>query len=431
MNLNVAASKAMPQTITQKIMARAAGLTSVKVGSQLRVKPRFVLAYDFPGVMDVVFKQLKTEFGIQRMRDPSRYGLFIDHMVPPQKPSEEAVHEITRNWANANGVALYEREGIGHQVAAEKGFGLPGALVVHFDRHVSALGAFGTLAFGIRRQILEAFAFDEVDMQVPQSVKIIFRGRPPAGVMARDVFNHLIARLGPGNCCDQVLEIEGPAIAKLSVDDRMTICGLATFTGAVSAIIVPDETTISWLRSKTDKALEPLYGDSDAEYAAVHEFDLSEVSPYVVIPPSPANVVPLAEIAGQHIDQGYIGSCVSGRLEDIRAAAHVLKERSIKPGFRLNVIPTSQNIMREAMREGLLEVLMKSGAFVSASSCDYCYGKIQALAPGQFALSTGPLNIPGRMGSTEARVYIASAATIAASAIEGQIADPRKYFSAH
>jgi len=417
------------QTLAQKILARAAGVAAVAPGTRLRVKPRFVLAYDFPGILEPLFEQLGTEFGLARMPDPDRYALFIDHMVPAQKPSEEQVHQVTRSWASANGVRLHEGDGIGHQVAAEKGYGLPGALVVHFDRHVSALGAFGALALGIRRQILEAFAFDSVDMEVPGSMRATLHGRPRPGVMARDLFNHLVLRLGPGGCRGHVLELDGPAVAALTIGERMTLCGLATFTGAISAIVAADDVACEWVRRRTAEPFEPLFSDADADYAEVHDIDISDIPPYVVVPPSPANVVPVGAVLGRPADQGYIGSCVSGRLEDLRAAAHVLRGRRIAPGFRLNVVPTSRELMGAAAREGLLEVLVEAGAFVSSPSCDYCFGHIQALAAGQTAVSTGPLNVPGRMGSADAHVYIASAATVAATALAGRIADPTPFFA--
>jgi len=415
-------------TISEKILARAAGLEAVRPGDHIRAKPHVVLAYDFPGVLDVMFRQMKEELGVDELREPGRFALFIDHMVPAAAPSEEEIHEITRRWAREHGVALHERAGIGHQVAAERGYALPGTFVVHFDRHVSALGAFGCLAMGIRRQILEAFVDETIGMEVPGSVKVDLHGALGPGVMARDLYNHLIAKLGPEGCRGQVLELTGPTVEAMSLEGRMTMCGLASFTGAVSAIVNPDAKAIAWVRARTDRAVEILSSDDAAGYAAVHRFEVSAVEPYIVLPPSPAAVVPVSAKEGAPVDQGYIGSCVSGRLEDLRAAAHVLRGRRVKADFRLNVVPTSNELMLAAMREGLLDVLVEAGAFISSPTCDYCYGHIQALAPGQRAVSTGTLNVPGRMGSVRAEIYIASAATVAATAVEGRLADPRKYF---
>jgi 3-isopropylmalate/(R)-2-methylmalate dehydratase large subunit len=199
------------------------------------------------------------------------------------------------------------------------------------------------------------------------------------------------------------------------------------FTGAISAIVNPDEERLAYALPRARKQLEPQMSDADAEYAAVHEVDLSSVEPLVVVPPSPANTRNLSACEGLEVHAGYLGSCASGRLEDLRAAATILAGRRIASGFSLNVVPTSQEIMAAAAKEGLIATLVEAGAFISSPSCDYCYGRIGTVSAGQRAVSTGTLNVPGRMGSTDAEIYLCSAATLAASAVEGRIADPRRY----
>ncbi|MFO0986393.1 MAG: aconitase family protein [Alphaproteobacteria bacterium] len=414
-------------TITEKILARAAGLPSVRAGDDVKAKPDFVLSYDFPGYTDVVFKQMKEDFGIEKVPEPERFGIFIDHMVPAATPQEEELHIGTRKWCAENNVALFERKGIGHQVSAEVGFATPGAFVVHFDGHVSQLGTFGTLAIGIRRNILEAFVRERVSLRVPQTTRVDFIGALKPGVMARDVFHHIVRILGPASCRFQVLELGGPGLASLSTEGLQTVTGLAMFTGAVTAIVNPDPERLAYALPRARKKLEPVSSDPDAVFAARHAIDLSALTPVVVVPPSPANTRDLGEFEGLEVQAGYLGSCASGRLEDLRAAAKVLAGRQVKPGFALHIVPTSQQIMADAAREGLIETLVAAGAFVSSPSCDYCFGRIATMTAKQRAVSTGTLNVKGRMGSPDSEIYLCNAATVAASAIEGRIADPRRY----
>lgn len=414
-------------TLAEKVLARVSGRPGVRAGEEVMAKPDFVVVYDFPGYTDVIFRQMKEDFGIQKIAEPERYAVFIDHMVPTATPAEELLHIQTREWCRDNDVALYERRGIGHQVSAELGYATPGAFVVHFDGHISQLGAFGTLAIGLRRNILEAFVRERVSLKVPETTRINLTGSLQPGVMARDVFHHIVRVLGPSSCRFQVMEVGGPALAGISIEGRQVICGLAMFTGAITAVINPDELTLAYSAPRARVAIDPVYSDADATYAAVHEIDVSTLEPVIVIPPNPANTRNLVDYVGLQVHSGYLGSCASGRLEDLRIAAHILKGRQVAPGFSLHVIPTSQEIMAAAAAEGLITTLVQAGAFTSSPSCDYCFGRIGTMSPGQRAVSTGTLNVAGRMGSPDSEIYLCNAAAVAASAIEGQIADPRKY----
>ncbi|RIK85641.1 MAG: 3-isopropylmalate dehydratase [Hyphomicrobiales bacterium] len=414
-------------TITEKILARVSGKDSVRAGDEVMAKPDYVIAYDFPGYTDVYFRQMKEDFGIERVVEPDRYAIFIDHMVPATSPKEEELHIVTRNWCAQNDVPLYERRGIGHQVASEVGYAVPGAFVVHFDGHISQLGTFGTLAMGVRHGLLEAFVRERISIRVPRTVRVNLTGTLQKGVMARDVFHHLVRTMGPASCRFQVLEIGGPALDQISMEGLQTITGLAMFTGAITAIVNPDKERLDYALSRARKTLEPVFSDPDASYSTVYEIDLDNLEPLVVIPPTPANSRNLSEFLGLEINAGYLGSCASGRLDDLRIAAKILEGRQVKPGFQLNVVPTSQEIMAAAGREGLISTLVEAGAFVSSPSCDYCFGRIATMTEKQRAVSTGTLNVRGRMGSPDSEIYLCSAATVAASAIEGALADPRKY----
>lgn len=415
--------------MTEKILARAAGRASVRPGDEIEARPDFVVSYDFPGYTDVFFREARDEFGVDKVARPERFVLFIDHMVPAATPKEEELHRGTRAWGAAQGVPVHERKGIGHQVSAELGYATPGAFIVHFDGHVSQLGAFGAYAFGARKGVLEAFVSETLALSVPPSVKIVLTGTLQAGVMARDVFHHLVRVLGPSSCAFKAVELSGPVIDAMSVEGRQTICGQAMFLGATTMLIAPDARTMAWLDGRQRLAIEPVHPDPDAVYERVVTIDVSDLEPIVVVPPSPANTRDLKEHVGLAVTTGYLGSCASGRLEDLRVAAEVLRGRQVAPGFQLHVVPTSQAIMAQAAREGLIECLVEAGAFVSSPTCDYCYGRIATMADGDRAVSTGTLNTPGRMGSVDAEIYICNAAVVAASAIEGRIADPRPYLA--
>jgi len=412
-------------TITEKILARVASREAVRAGDEVLARPDFVIAYDFPGYTDVIFKQMKDDFGIERVADPKRFALFIDHMVPVATPKEEELHIQTRQWGAAQGVPVYERKGIGHQVSAELGYATPGAFAVHFDGHISQLGALGTLAIGLRRNLLEAFVNETVSLKVPATVRVNLHGRLGTGVMARDVFHHIVRVMGPASCAFKVLELGGPVIDAMSIEGRQTICGQAMFVGATTAIVNPDQKAIDYSRDRARIKLDPVCSDPDAHYDKVIDIDVSQIEPVVVIPPSPARTRNLTDFIGLPIHAGYLGSCASGRMEDLRAAALVLKGREVAAGVSLHIVPTSQAIMSQAAAEGLIQVFSDAGAFVSSPSCDYCFGRIGTMTAGQRAVSTGTLNVPGRMGSPDSEIYLCNAAVVAASAVAGSIADPR------
>lgn len=417
----------MGYTLAEKVLARVSGRSFVRAGEEIMAKPDFVIAYDFPGYTDVIFRHMKEDFGIDRLAEPERFLIFIDHMVPVVSAKEEALHAQTRAWCRDQRVSLYERRGIGHQVAAELGYASPGAFVVHFDGHISQLGAFGTLAIGLRRNILEAFVREKVALTVPATTRVNLTGELQPGVMARDVFHHLVRVLGPSGCRFQVLELGGSAVEAMSLEARQTLCGLAMFTGAVTAVVNPDAASLAYNEHRARLRLPAVFSDSDATYAAVHQVDIGGLEPVIVVPPNPANTRDLSGYLGLDVQVGYIGSCASGRIEDLRAAAQVLKGRRVQDGFALHVVPTSQEIMARAANEGLISTLVEAGAFTSSPSCDYCYGRIGVVSSGQRAISTGTLNVAGRMGDPDSEIYLCNAAVVAASALEGRIADPRKY----
>jgi 3-isopropylmalate/(R)-2-methylmalate dehydratase large subunit len=415
------------QTIVEKILARCAGHPDVRAGDEVYAKPDFVHAYELKGTTDVIKGSMET-LGRARVPGAKRFAIYIDHRVPSKTPEQEAFHEETRAWARDQQMALFDRQGIGHQVASEEGYAVPGSFSVHADGHIAQLGAFGALALGLRGNIIEAFVSEGVHLTVPQTTQVLLRGALAPGVSARDVFHHLLYRYGPAFAAFHALEFSGPGADTISVEGRQTICGLAMFTGALTALFSPSDHMVASLSSSGRICVPPAMADDDASYAATIEVDLSTVVPMIVLPPSPANARPLSEHLGIPVQAGYLGSCASGRVEDLQAAARILTGKKIDQSFSLHVVPTSRRIMLEATRNGSLAALVEAGAFISSPSCDFCSGNIATMAPGQKAVSTGTLNVPGRMGAVDADIYLMSAASVALASLLGRTADPREYF---
>jgi 3-isopropylmalate/(R)-2-methylmalate dehydratase large subunit len=280
----------------------------------------------------------------------------------------------------------------------------------------------------VRKDLLEAWVTGAVYLDVPASTQFHLDGRFAPGVDNRDLIHHIIATYGADACAHQVMEYVGPGAEAMSIDRRQGLCAMAMFTGAVSAIFNPDETSLAYVERVARKPFEPLYSDADAVYAGRHTIDLDALSPQVVLPGSAksSNTKPIEDVVGTAVQHAYIGSCASGRIEEIRAAAEILKGKKVAPGVTFNVVPTSERIYAQAKEEGLLDILSEAGARVAASSCDFCIGYASPLKDGETCVSTGVLNISGRMGSTGADIYMASAYTVAASALTGRITDPRE-----
>jgi 3-isopropylmalate/(R)-2-methylmalate dehydratase large subunit len=415
-------------TITEKILGRTAGLDGAKAGSNHPFRPDYMIAYDFPGYTDMMFKQMKEDFGIKDLEEPERYVLFIDHMLSRRDQREDDVHRVTREWAVRNGVDIHEGRGIGHQVAAELGYALPGKFLIHFDGHISGVGAFGALGWGVRRDLLEAWVSGQIYLDVPGTTRFELTGSFQPGVDNRDLFHDIVAQVGADGCAFQVMEFTGPGAESMSIGRRQGLCGMAMFTGAVSAIFNPDELALEYANRVARTDFEPLSSDPDAEYVQTVEIDLDALQPRVVLPGSAraANTRRIEDVAGTKIEQAFIGSCASGRIEDLRAAAEVLRGRKVSSDVVLNVIPTSEEIRAQAVAEGLIEVLEQAGAIVGLSSCDFCFGYAEPLQAGERCISTGVLNISGRMGDPDAEIFMGSAYTVAASAITGRIADARE-----
>ncbi|MDF0750110.1 aconitase family protein [Marinobacter sp. 71-i] len=414
----------MSQTIAEKIFSRIAG-QKVSAGTERLFPPDLITAYDYPGYIDKYETQMADELGITKVNHPEKFILFIDHLYPAGNPKAQQIHEITRRFARNYGFKLYEGDGIGHQVISEKGHVHPGMFVTHFDGHISTIGALGAIGIGIRNSMIEAFATEEVSLVVPSSVRINLEGKLQRGVTARDVFHWIVRKIGPDGCRQAVIEYGGKGLGSLEMDERFTLCNLAMFLGGISAVMETDEKTHAYLRQTTGQEHPPMAPDPGARYEKEVTINLSEVEPVLVAPPSPANTIPISEALGVRIDSGYIGSCASGRIKDFEQAVEILEGRRVAEGFRLNAVPTTTAIQAQMSELGLTPKLIRSGAQVHVSTCDFCIGQMGALTEGERSVSTGTLNIPGRMGSNRAEIYTASPYTIAATAVHGKIVDPR------
>jgi 3-isopropylmalate/(R)-2-methylmalate dehydratase large subunit len=413
----------MGSTIAEKILARTAGVDRVTPGESRPFRPDYMMAYDFPGYTDAMFRQMREDFGIDKVAEPERYVLFIDHMTHQPTEAEQAAHDVTRAWATHNGVRLHEDLGIGHQVAAELGYGLPGHFVIHFDGHISGLGAFGCLGLGVRRDLLEAWITGAIWLEVPATTRFELTGRFAPGVDSRDLIHRIIGDLGPAACRQQVMEYTGPGAEAMSLGRRQGLCAMAMFAGAVTAIFNPDDAALAYARRVARTPFEPLRSDPDARYAATH-YDLSGIEPQVVLPGSPRHTARFRDVEGTPLDVGCIGSRASGCIED-RGPPPRCEGPPDRPAIRAPG-RSDLRIMAQAQREGLIQTLSDAGAYIAGPSCDFCFGREEAEGGPEGHLDGRAEHLRAH-GSPKAEIFMASAYTVAASALEGRVADPRKY----
>ena len=413
--------------ITEKILAKAAGKKNVHPGEIIDTNVDMVMVHDLTGPLAVeAFKKI----GAPRVWDNKKVVVILDHQVPAESVKAAELHKTMRQFAKDQNVAFYDvgRGGICHQVMPEKGHVIPGNVIVGADSHTCTYGAFGAFATGIgSTEAAAVLATGKIWFKVPPTIKVNVKGKFRKYVTAKDLILSIIGKLSVDGAIYKAVEFTGPTIQDMSIAGRMTVCNMAVEMGAKNGIIAPDETTHKFLSSrvKTLPNFKALQSDKDAEYERNVEYDVSKMASQVACPSSVDNVKPVSEIGVIPIEQAFIGSCTNGRLEDLQVAAQVLKGRKVKDGVRALVIPASQEIYRQAMQEGLLEIFTDAGAIVCGSACGPCLGgHIGLLAAGETCVSSSNRNFIGRMGSTQASVYLASPATVAASAVTGKITDP-------
>lgn len=384
-------------------------------------RPDLCFATDGTGPLAIrVFEDL----GAERVFDPSRIKLFIDHTYPASDVRVANLHKLMRNFSRNQGIELIEGN-ICHQYVLEK-FAEPGMFIAGADSHTPTAGSVGALAIGLgSTDMALIWATGENWFRVPETIKVVIRGELRKGVFARDVASRIVGELGPDGGTYKAIEFSGDVVDKLSISGRATICNMVAEVGAKTGIVAPDEVTRRYIEDRGRRFIEISPG-REAEYSEVLEIDGSEIEPLVAKPYSPANVVPVSEVEGLEIDQAFIGSCTGARLEDLEIAARIVEGRKVRARFI--VTPASQEVYKKALERGIIEKLVKAGAIVTNPTCGACVGThLGILADGEVCISSTNRNFRGRMGSPDSLVYLASPATVAASAIEGKIADPRRY----
>jgi 3-isopropylmalate/(R)-2-methylmalate dehydratase large subunit len=419
----------MGMTIVEKILARASGLMEVKPSQFITAKVDKIIGHD---ISLAAFRELER-MSAEKVFDPERIAITCDHFVP--SPTVNAANQIKEL---AGYIEKYQiqnffevgRGGICHALFPEKGLIWPGDVVVGSDSHTCTYGALGALAVGMgSTDIAAAMALGEVWLKVPETIRINFTGERGIWTTGKDLILYTLGQIGTNGALYKAMEITGDAVGGLHMDERFTICNMAVEGGSKTAVIAPDDATRLYLSDRVPPGAELRFyhSDPDATYSADYVFDCSQIEPQVACPPSPANVRPAAQLNGVTIDQAVLGSCTNGRLTDLRAAARILKGRTVKPGVRMIVVPGTQDIYLAAMREGLLETFVRAGALVSPPTCGPCFGgHMGLLADSEVAISSTNRNFTGRMGAVNSQVYLASPATVAASAITGRICDPRE-----
>ena len=414
----------MRQTIAEKILSRASG-RKASAGDVVTARIDLMVTHDG---LDSVYAILKKQ-GIGKVWDPAKIVSSLDHNVPPHSERVAARLKEMRGIVKELGIRNYfaENTGIANQIAAEKGFVRPGMLIAGIDSHVITYGALAAAAtsFGFT-EIAYLFAHGKIWFRVPSSIRIHLAGELPERVMSKDIILEVAGKRGVDVGRYRSIEISGETLGLLSMDARMAMANMSVELGAKFGLIEADETTLAYLRGIGIKDVAPFRADPDAAFEEVIHLDVSRLEPRVAWPHSVGNVTPVSRCRGISVDQAFLGTCSNGRLDDLRAAAEIVKGRRVHKNTRFLVIPASWDIYLRAMNDGILKTLIESGAIIGNVGCGPCMGlHMGLLAPGETCVSTSNRNFKGRMGSSDARIFLASPATVAASAIRGKITDPR------
>jgi 3-isopropylmalate/(R)-2-methylmalate dehydratase large subunit len=421
----------MGMTITEKILAGHAGRERVAPGELVNCRLDLVLANDITAPLAI---QEFRKLDLRKVFDPGRVVLVMDHFTPNKdiKSAEQCL--VIREFAREFGIVNYfdvGAMGIEHCLLPEQGLVLPGDCMIGADSHTCTYGALGAFATGVGSTDLAAgMALGECWFKVPESMKFVFHGELRPWVGGKDLILYTIGQIGVEGARYRAMEFAGETIGALSVEGRLTMCNMAVEAGAKNGIVAPDDKTLDFVAGRKKREFQVYASDPDACYVEVYEYEAGQIEPQVAFPHLPENSRPVSEAAGIAVDQVVIGSCTNGRLEDLRTAAGILKGRRASSRLRLIVIPGTQEIYLQAMREGLLEVFVEAGAAVSTPTCGPCLGgHMGVLAHGERALSTTNRNFVGRMGHPESEVYLAGPAVAAATAITGYITHPEEVVS--
>jgi homoaconitate hydratase family protein len=417
------------KTIAEKILAAKSGRGTVAPGEIVDACPDLVMSHTATWRSVSVMEKV----GATRLYDPERLAIVLDHIAPAKTEKNALDQAVSRNFARKFGVKkFYDVDaGIAHLVLMEHGHVAPGDLIVGTDSHCTIYGSLGALGTGIGyTEVASVWITGKLWMKVPESFRIALSGALKPGVYSKDLMLHLIGSLGADGCGYKAVEFHGPAARELSVSERMTMTNLAMEMGVKCAFFPPDARTEEYLRGRMPdfSRYAPVHPDPDAVYEKTIGVDLGGLEPMVACPHEVENTRPVREVEGTRIDQAFLGSCANAKYEDLEVAARILKGRRIHPHVRLIVTPGSKEILLEASRTGVMQTLLEAGGLFTNPGCGACAGDGGVLAAGEVCLSTANRNFQGRMGSAQAEIYLASPATLAASALRGAIADPREYF---
>jgi len=419
----------MGKTIVEKILSKHCN-KNVKAGDFIVANIDLAITHDTTGPIAIeTFKQ----FGVKKVWDPDKVVIFLDHATPSPNERISSIHSLMRDFASENGVKLYDAgEGICHQLAVEKGHIMPGFFAVGTDSHTCTYGAINALSFGIgSTEMSGVFLTGKLWLRVPEVLKIIYTGSLEKGVFSKDLMLYTVGRVGSDGADYLAMEFCGEVIKAMEVSDRLTMCNMSIECGAKAGIMELDEKAADWIKARSSQPLdiEAFSDDHDAEFASIHEWDVSNIVPQVACPHSVDNVLPIDEIQGKEIQQVFVGTCTNGRYDDLEIVARILKGKRIYDSTRLFVCPASRDVLIESIDKGILLPIVEAGGTILPPGCGPCPGTHLGIpSDGERVLSTANRNFKGRMGNNKSEIFLASPATCAASAIEGVIADPRKYF---
>ena len=418
------------QTLAQKLVARAAGRSAVMPGEIVNCKVDLAMFHDSSGPRRL--KPMLEALGA-KIWDPSRVVLVMDHYVPERDDDSRRIVRIAREWAREQALPhVYDSQGICHVVVPQHGHIRPGMFCVGGDSHSPTGGAFGAYMFGIgATEMLGVVVTGEIWLRVPRTIRMQWDGRLTPGVVAKDMMLQMIGRFGMNGGQYQAVEFCGEAVRSLGMAERMTLSNMSAELGSQVGLIAPDNTTLEWLAAHNAPAVDisGLFTDAAATSSPdceTHRFDAAALEPFVAAPHSPANAKGVGHYAGTPVDVAYIGACTGAKLEDLRAAAQVLRGRHVAKGVRLMVAPASLKDQDAARSEGVLQALVDAGAELFPTACGACSGYGETMADDTTVISSTARNFKGRMGSATAQVYLASPYTVAASALRGVITDPRE-----
>jgi len=416
----------MGMTIAAKILAKASRKKQVVPGEIVEAEIDVAMVNDITAPLTV---DALREIGVKKVRDPKRVVVVFDHQAPATSVEAARDHAELRKFAAEQRIQnFYDvNEGICHQVLPERGFALPGRLIVGADSHTCTYGALGCFATGIGSTDMAAvLATGKLWFRVPESIKISVGGRLKQRVASKDLILRIIGDVGADGATYRSLEFAGKGMRGISVAGRMTMCNMGVEMGAKAAIVPPDELTKRWLAGRTKGSYKPVFSDQNVVYAEELPYDAAKLEPQVACPHSVDKVGTVREMEGVEVDQAFLGSCTNGRLEDLVEAAKILKGKRVSERVRMLVVPASREVYLDALSRGVLKTFVEAGALVESPSCAACMGgHVGILAPGEVCISSSNRNFRGRQGSPEAEIYLASPATVAASALKGKITDPR------